>query len=63
MLRNNLVPEYLYIPARRQGETMNNRNIWLSTLSDGDADAVQLDLFFDSQDVVVEDAEDLQDVE
>lgn len=42
---------------------MNNRNIWLSTLSDGDADAVQLDLFFDSQDVVVEDAEDLQDVE
>lgn len=41
---------------------MNNRNIWLSTLSEGDADAVQLDLF-DSQDVVVEDAEDLQDVE
>lgn len=41
---------------------MNNRNIWLSTLSEGDADAVQLDLF-DPQDVVVEDAEDLQDVE
>lgn len=44
---------------------MNNRNIWLSTLSEGDADAVQLDLFdlFDPQDMVVEDAEDLQDVD
>ena len=41
---------------------MNNRNIWLSTLSEGDADSVQLDLF-DQQDIVVEDAEDLQDVE
>ena len=41
---------------------MNNRNIWLSTL-EGDAEAVQLDLFFDSQDIVVEDMEDLQDVE
>ena len=41
---------------------MNNRTIWLSTLSEGDAGAVQLDLF-DPQDVVVEDAEDLQDVE
>ena len=40
---------------------MNNRNIWLSTLG-GDADAVQLDLF-DPQDIVVEDAEDTQDVE
>ena len=34
----------------------------LSTLSEVDADAVQLDLF-DSRDVVVEDAEDTQDVE
>ena len=41
---------------------MNNRNIWLSTLSEGDADAVQLDLF-DPLDMVVEDAEDLQYVD
>lgn len=45
----------------KETSSMNNRNIWLTTLG-GDADAVQLDLF-DPQDVVVEDAEDLQDVE
>ena len=41
---------------------MNNRNIWLQSLGCVDADAAQVDLF-ESQDMVVEDAEDTQDVE